>query len=83
MSTTTAIKATLVYEDASTRNYTINDIGTLDVDSVKAAVRGFNDVAATENSVLKQTFISDDGAPVTMMKDVRIVTTEEEVIYNG
>lgn len=83
MSTTTAIKVTMAYSDANSRTYSIDDVGTVDVASVKAAITAFNQAASIEGSNVKKTFVSDEGAPVTSITQGRIVQTTEEVLYNG
>lgn len=83
MSTTTAIKTTLTYSDASTRTYSITAPAALDPAQVKAQVATFNTAAATGTSDINKTFVSDFGNPVTMISQAEIVTTTEEEIYSG
>lgn len=83
MSTTTAIKTTLMYQDGATRTYTITAPTQLDPTQVKAQIAAFNTAAATGTSDVNKTFVSDFGNPVTLISEVEIVTTTEEVIYSA
>lgn len=83
MSTTTAIKITMAYQDASERTYTINDVGTLVPTDVKTAILAFNSAASVDNSNVKKTFVSNDGAAIISITKAQIVQSTEEVIYNG
>lgn len=84
MSGTTALKLTMLYSDSDTRTYTINDLDSekIVIDDVKTKIKAFNQAAATDNSDVKKTFISDDGYNVTEISEAEIVTTTEEVIYS-
>lgn len=83
MSTTTVIKPTLIYSDASTRTYSITAPAALDPAQVKTQIAAFNGAASTGTSDINKTFVSDFGYPVTMIREAEIVITTEEEIYNG
>lgn len=84
MSTTTNLKVTIAYLDATSRNYTIQNVASdIDPDDVKAQITAFNQAAEQTGSNVQQTFVSDNGARITTISGAEIITIEEEVIYNG
>lgn len=80
METTIKVQLTLVYSDATTRNLTFNGVDSTATGSVKAKVKAIN---ANMPAVVSATFVSANGAPVTMIRSAKIITTQEEVIYRA
>lgn len=83
MSSTKTIRTTLVYEDATTRTYSLPASQNITAALAKSRVAAFNAAAATGTSDVNKTFISDTGQTVTQISEAEIVTKTEEVIYNG
>lgn len=84
--TTNTINVKLTYSDYTDRTYKIPVRGEMSQETYNAAkeqIRAFNTAAANVGSSVKQTFVSVNGQPVTGITDATLVTTEEEVIYNG
>lgn len=84
MSTTTnEIKAKIVFEDTTSRTYTIQ-VDANDVSGIKTRVKEINNSTGTGaqyTAPMKSTFVSDTGSPMTKIGAVTVVRTEEEVIY--
>lgn len=83
-------QVTFTYEDDTTRNITFNNVSDNALGSFKGRIYDFNDVlASTDESMAakkaayKETFISDDGAPLEKISAAKYTTTEERVIYRG
>ena len=74
---------TLLYEDDSTRKYTFENVATADLPSVKAKILAINENANNEYANFYQTFVSKDGEAFTRIESAKIVSIDEEVIYNG
>lgn len=85
MATTNTATLTLEYDDASTRNLTFTDVATSALGNIKANVLALNATIAdtTTGAPYKETFISDDGAPVKRISKAKYTVTEETVIYRG
>lgn len=82
MATTTTINVELTYTDYSTRTYKIpTPEPPEETTAIKTAIRNFNTAAQTENSSVRQTFLSENGNPVASINQATIVTREEEVLY--
>ena len=80
METTIKVQLTLVYSDATTRNLTFNGVEEEAIPDVKEKVQAIN---ANMPAVVAATFVSANGAPVTMIRSAKIITTQEEVIYRA
>ena len=83
MSSSSNVVITLLFEDDSTRTYTFENVNSADLPDVKSKILAINANANNEYANFYQTFISPYGEPVTKIESAKIVTTEEEVIYNG
>lgn len=85
MATTNSATLTLEYSDMSTRNVTFTDITDSALGTIKARVLDLNDTIAdsVQGAAYRETFISNDGAPITKIKAAKYTVTEESVIYNG
>lgn len=83
--TTNAIGLTFEYTDATTRNYTFTGMDATALANLKANVLNFNTTVAdtTTGTPYKETFISDDGAPIKRISKAKYSVTEEQVIYRG
>ena len=77
------VMITLLYDDDSTRTYTFENVGEVNVLQLRAKIQAINENSNDEYANFYQTFISDDGEPVTRISNAKIVYVEEEVIYNG
>lgn len=84
MATTTSARITLVYEDATSKNYTFNGVDEMMIGGVKDKVIAINQslTAGTAND-FANTFVSANGQPCKLISDARIITIEQEVIYNA
>lgn len=83
----TDLKLTLVYDDATNRTVTIADIDEPSSSTMKQKIFAFNDAIADSTSAAgiayRDTFVSDDGAPVRSISKASYTTTEETVLYDG
>lgn len=85
MATTNTATLTLEYEDATTRSVTFNDVSTSALGNIKANAITLNATIADSvtGAAYKETFISDEGAPIKRISKAKYTTTEETVIYRG
>lgn len=83
--TTTTIQVELTYTDYDTRKYNIpfESYTAEGVSAAKTALRNFNTAAATADSSVQQTFLSDGGAPVARINSATLINRTEEVLYGG
>lgn len=77
------VVVTLLFNDNSTRNITLEKVANADLNSVSSKIQSINANVNNEFANFYQTFVSDDGAPVVRIESCRIVMTQEEVIYSG
>lgn len=82
-SLTNNVVVTLLFNDDSTRNITLENVASADLSAVKSKIQAINANANNEYANFYQTFISDDGEPVVKIESAKIVCIEEEVIYSG
>lgn len=83
---TVNLKAT--YGDYTERNYKVPFVGytgegAMTADQVAAKIHEFNTAAASASSSVQQTFLSENGAPITAITEAVIVTREETQIYHA
>ena len=85
MATTNSATLTLEYEDATTRNIVFDDVSTSALGSIKANAIALNATIADSvtGAAYKETFISDEGAPIRRISKAKYTVTEETVIYRG
>lgn len=85
MATTNAAILTLEYTDATTRTLTFNNVETSALGAIKERVIALNSTIADESTgaAYRETFISDDGAPINRISKAKYTITEEQVIYRG
>lgn len=85
MATSISATLTLEYDDAATRNVTFNDVEPSALSNFKANVMNLNTTLAdnSQNTAYRETFISDDGAPIKRISNAKYTVMEEEVIYRG
>lgn len=83
--TTNTIGLTFEYDDKSTRNYNFTGMTSSALAGLKAKVLQFNATVAdqTAGAPYKETFISDDGSPITKISKAKYTVAEEQVIYRG
>ena len=77
------VTVTLLYDDSTTRNYTFENVATVDFPNVKGVVKAINKNQNDQYATFYSTFISNEGASVARINSAKIVTIEEEVLYNG
>ena len=77
------VTVTLLYDDDTTRNYTFENVATVDLPNVKGVVKAINKNQNDQYAAFYSTFISNEGASVARINSAKIVTIEEEVLYNG
>ena len=85
MATIYSAQLTFEYDDGLTRNYSFTDMTTEAISALKGRAVAFNETLAdsTQNGPYRETFISDDGAPVKRISKAKHTATEEQVIYRG
>lgn len=82
MATVKSAKITLAYEDATSRTYTFN--GVLYPLDVKDKVLAINaSLEAGTADAFKNTFVSDNGAKCAMISKAQVITTIQDIIYQG
>lgn len=80
--TTTSMNVELTYMDYAKRTYKIPYQSGQTTAAAKAAIANFNTAAQTDGSDVRQTFISENGAPVASINSATIVERTEDVIYS-
>lgn len=82
MATTRTVNLTASYEDYTERTYKIPLQETQSTATIKTQIQLFNTAAGTENSSVRQTFLSENGARISAITDaVTVVKTEEEIYH--
>lgn len=82
--TSISAKLTFEYEDGDERAITFDDVPQSALSSFKANVMTLNNTIADSvtGAAYRETFISEDGAPIARISAAQYTVTEEEVIYN-
>lgn len=85
MAVTNSATLTLEYADGTTRNLTFADVPTSALSGIKGRAVALNAVIAdtVTGAAYTDTFISDNGEPITKIKGAKYTITNEQVIYNG
>lgn len=85
MATTYSAGLTFEYDDGATRNYTFTGMDSTALAALKGRVIQLNATIAdtTAGAPYRETFISDDGAPLKRISKAKYTTTEEQVLYRG
>lgn len=85
MATTNSIGLTFEYDDGTSRTYTFTGMADNALTNLKTRVLAMNTTLAdnTQNVPYRDTFVSDDGAPVKQISKAKYTVTEEQVIYRG
>lgn len=78
--TTKTVNVKMSYADYTERTYKIH---WNDNNDVTAKIRAFNTAAASPNSSVQQTFLSENGAVVVAITDATTVIKTEEEIYHA
>jgi len=73
---------TLLYDDYTTRTYTLEDVSAYSSD-IKEKILAINANANNEYENFYKTFVSPYGDKVTKIESCKVVQTVEEVIYSG
>lgn len=84
MSTTTndvAIK--LMYEDSTTRTYTMKEVEDENLNNVATKIKAINDNTNQQYNDFYNTFVSTSGSKVMRIAGGSIKTVTEEVIYSA
>lgn len=82
---TNSVGLTFEYDDGTTRNYTFTDMATSTLSGLKARVMNFNNTLNDQSLGVpyKETFVSDDGEPVSRIGKAKHTVSREQVIYRG
>ena len=87
MSASYSAQLTFQYNDMTTRNLNFDDVSSESIPTLKGKILEFNEALETSGDAhgdaYKDTFTSDDGAPLSKISKAKYTVTEEEVIYNG
>lgn len=83
MSLKNNVIVTLLYEDDTTRTYTFENVQNDAIMTVKAKILAVNANSDGEYDNFYQIFVSDDGEAVTKIESCKIVSVEEEILYEG
>ena len=84
--TTFTAQLTFLYDDLATRNINFTDVDDEAIFSIKGNILSFNEAIAAGGAssvAYKDTFTSDDGAPINRISKAKYTRTTEEEIYNG
>ena len=77
-----SVVVSLLYSDNSTRNYTFENVADANLLAIKAAIVAVNKNDNDQYAAFYSTFISTDGAPVTRIDSAKIISTQEEVLFD-
>lgn len=80
MATTRTVNLKLTYEDYTERTYKIPWQGNADVTT---RIKQFNTAAAIDQSSVRYTFLSENGAPPTAITEATTIVKTEEEIYHA
>lgn len=80
MEETYSVVLTLVFQDMTTRNYTLTGMDESAYPYVRRKVQAINANMPTNFS---QTFVSEYGSPCASISKAKIVNVQEEVIYRA
>lgn len=84
MSTKTEAQIGILYQNGDIKSYSIET--SLTSAQLKERVKNVNDSiggGAIYTAPMKETFLSEEGSPMTKIGSVTRVVTTEEVVYNG
>lgn len=76
------VVVTLLYADNTTRNYTFENVTNATLISIKAAIVAINKNENDQFAAFYSTFISQNGAAVTRIDSAKIVSIQEEVLFD-
>lgn len=80
MEQTINVQITLAFQDSTSRTYTFSGVEEEAVPDVKDKILAIN---ANMPEAFKRTFVSNAGAQCVMISAGKIISIEEEVIYNA
>jgi len=84
---TNEVQIGILFEDGTTRKYSLPNVATEDLGSVKAKILELN-AGQTANAQMYKpamlaTFVSNTGSPMQKISSGSYITKVEEVIYSG
>lgn len=77
---TITVQFALVFEDATTRTIKFNNVSEDAIGDVKEKLVALNDDMP---AAFASTFVSNDGASCILIKNGKIIVSEEEELYNA
>lgn len=85
MATTNTATLKFEYEDGNERSITFEEVPTSALQNFKANVMTLNATIAdsVQGAAYKDTFVSDDGAPIAKIIGAKYTVTEETTIYGN
>lgn len=83
MSTQSNVTVVLGFADSSEKSFTIEDVPDEAVGDIRDIVLAINLNANGEYNPFYQTFLSNGGASFSSITAAKLVSVEEEVVYNG
>ena len=85
MATTNTATLKFEYEDGNERSITFEEVPTSALQNFKANVMTLNATIAdsVQGAAYKDTFVSDDGAPIARIIGAKYTVTEETTIYGN
>lgn len=85
MATTNTATLKFEYEDGNQRSITFEEVPTSALQNFKANVMTLNATIAdsVQGAAYKDTFVSDDGAPIAKIIGAKYTVTEETTIYGN
>lgn len=79
-----SVQTTLLYEDATTRNYTFDAAEPIVPNDVRSAVQAINaSIAGGTDDGLHTTFTADDGANLTKISGAKLTQETVTMIFGG
>ena len=84
---TNEVQIGILYEDGTTRKYSLPNVATEDLASVKAKILELNagqtETAQMYKPAMLATFVSNTGSPMQKISSGAYITKTVEVIYSG
>lgn len=82
-STTHEAQITMLFSDETSKTFTLPDMDEEARQYVADRCKAINNGTATNIADFRQTFVSNSGASFVSISGAAVITTTEEVIYNG
>lgn len=77
------VTVTMDFADETNKTYTLSDVPESVLTDVANRVKAINNSTAENVNDFKSTFVSNGGASYVSISAAHIITTTEDVIYNG